>query len=123
MSQAQPPQPPQPEEIKANAEFRRSENYFRVYVNQAEMGITPFDIRISLGELVGMDGSNVVIQRHGTIVMAPAQAKIFLVSLQQTIATFERQFGVIDISKVMQSFGNVQAPKTFVTDPTKNPAL
>jgi hypothetical protein len=77
-----------------------SETAFNVYVNNTELGFTPWDIRFRFREIMDSQGTQPVIKNHGLVVMAPAHAKALAETLQNTIATYEEKFGEIDLSKI-----------------------
>jgi hypothetical protein len=64
------------------------------------MGISPWDVRIKLGEVVGQGADGRPQAKHlATILMAPGHAKAVLEALQRTIHTYEEKFGEIDLAK------------------------
>jgi hypothetical protein len=79
------------------------ENAFSLYVNSTDMSITPWDIRIKIGENIDVKDNKPVVRKYGTITMSPSHAKATLVALQTTIRMFEEKFGEIDLTKINQA--------------------
>jgi hypothetical protein len=69
-------------------EYIGSETAFSLYVNSVEMGVSPWDVRMKIGELMGQKDNVAIVKHHGTIVMAPAHAKAM--------------FGEIDLARIQQ---------------------
>jgi hypothetical protein len=64
------------------------------------MGISPWDVRMTLMELLGQKDNRIQVEVHGTVVMSPAHAKMFFEALKKTIQNYEEQYGEIDVSKI-----------------------
>jgi hypothetical protein len=78
-----------------------SENAFSLYVNSAEMGLSGWDVRMKLGEIVGQaEDGRAIVKNLGTIVMSPAHAKAVLEALQKTVRIYEEKFGEIDLARI-----------------------
>lgn len=81
-----------------------SPSKFSVYSNSTEFGLSPWDVRMIIKEMTGPPVDNeAVIIHHGTIVMSPAHAKVFLGALQRTMTMYEEKFGEIDVSKIKET--------------------
>jgi len=86
-----------------NIEWVGNETAFSVYVNNTDMGLSAWDVRIRLGEIVGQKPEGaLMVKNHGTVVMAPAHAKAFLEALQTTVAIYEEKFGEIDLARIKE---------------------
>lgn len=64
------------------------------YVNSSRMGISPYDVRVIVGQVVEV-AEGQVNEDQATIIMSPEHAKAFLRSLEKTIASYEETFGEI----------------------------
>lgn len=90
----------------------RSPDYKNLYINATRMSISPWDIRIAVGQVVEIDGKN-TNEDAATIVMSPQHAKAFLASLQKSFDLYEERFG-----KVAEA--NVELePESEVIKPTR----
>ena len=80
----------------------KSPNHRVVYVNSSRMGVSPWDVRVILGQVSEVaDGQQ--NQDEVTLVMSPQHAKIFLRNFETTIATYEGMFGKItDLTDVIE---------------------
>ena len=84
---------------------------FHVYSNNAEIGFTPWDLRLKFREIVDVKENRPVVNFHGTVVMTPAHAKVLLSALQRSISMYEERFGTVDLTKVLEV--------VTVSDPTE----
>jgi hypothetical protein len=104
---------PEPSEKQPQPEWVGNETAFSIYINNTEMGLSAWDVRVKLGEILGQkDGGNLIVRNHGMIVMAPAHAKAFLEALQTTVSLYEEKFGEIDLARIKEVTG------TTFTKPT-----
>lgn len=105
---AQPPKKNRPQ-----IEWTGNEAAFSIYVNNTEMGLSAWDVRIKLGEISSQkpDG-NLVVKNHGMIVMSPAHAKAFLEALQTTVSLYEEKFGEIDLARIKDATSGTIAKPT-----------
>ena len=73
-----------------------------IYANSTEMGISAWDVRIKLGEIVGLgEEPNSIAAKHiATVLMAPAHAKAFYEALGGTLKLYEEKFGEIDLERI-----------------------
>jgi hypothetical protein len=101
---------PEPKPIIGNPIFVDSESMFTVYVNNTEVGFTPWDIRFKFREIMDSQGDQPIIKKHGTAVMAPAHAKVLAAALQQTISMYEEKFGNIETAKIMEVVNPTPTP-------------
>jgi len=94
---------PGSEEQATPAQIRQVEpsgGAFSIYCNSIQLGITPWDIRFQVMELIGREGDTATIIKHGSFVMSPTHAKALLEALQSTIRQFEEKFGEIDLARI-----------------------
>lgn len=91
------PTPVKPEEnAKALTVKATGEGALRsVYVNSAQFQMTPWDITIRFGEVLGRDGNELLVEEKACVVMSPQHAKAMLELLQENLADFERRAGEI----------------------------
>jgi hypothetical protein len=95
---------PQVEKTRLNVEYVGAEGP-SIYANASEMGISPWDVRIKLGEVVGQGADGRPQAKHlATILMAPGHAKAVLEALQKTVQTYEEKFGEIDLAKIRAGY-------------------
>jgi hypothetical protein len=91
---------PQTEKAKPAIEYVGADAS-SIYVNSTEMGISPWDVRIKMGEIVGQaEDGRPQVKHLGTLLMAPAHAKAVLEALQKTVNLYEEKFGEIDLAKI-----------------------
>lgn len=96
MPQAQADKP------KMAVEYVGAETAFSLYVNSVEMGLSSWDIRIKLGEILDQRENVTTVKSHGTIVMSPSHAKAMLEALQKTVRIYEEKFGEIDLARIQE---------------------
>jgi hypothetical protein len=80
-----------------------SPSKFTIYSNSVELGISPWDVRMVLMEILGQSENVVQSRVHGTVTMAPAHAKMFMEALKTTIQKYEDAYGEIDVSKIKEA--------------------
>lgn len=89
-----------------NYKYIKSNDEFNVYSNHTGISISSFDIRIILGQLSsdmatqipeGGSSLEVPVSLLGTVIMAPAHAKLVCENLRQNIEMFEKMFGTINL--------------------------
>jgi hypothetical protein len=96
----------------------RAADYKNMYVNATKMGVSPWDIRVTVGQVIeNADGTNVT-EEQITLLMSPQHAKVVLQSLQTTIEVYERTFGEIKDLKdftrgalALREQANLEKPK------------
>lgn len=79
----------------------KSPEHKNLYVNSSRMGISPYDVRMIVGQVVEI-AEGQVNEDHATIIMSPEHAKAFLRNLEKTIASYEENFGEIKDPLVLQ---------------------
>ena len=77
----------------------KAPDFRMIYVNSTKMGLSPWDIRLILGQVVE-EGGDQLHQDMVTVVMSPQHAKAFSAAVAQTVATYEAQFGEIDLGPI-----------------------
>jgi Protein of unknown function (DUF3467) len=80
-----------------------SPSKFAIYCNSTELSISPWDIRFTLMEALGLTGDTVAVVIHGSVAMSPAHAKVFMEALAQSVKSYEEKFGEIDVSKIKEA--------------------
>jgi hypothetical protein len=75
-----------------------TEDYKSIYANFVVAAYSPFDIALMIGEAVGGDeqGRQIVHQKV-RVTMAPAEAKVVMFLLANTLKSFEEQFGEVKV--------------------------
>lgn len=86
----------------ARQERMDSPTRFSIYCNSVELGISPWDIRMALMEILGQREDVVQARGHGTVTMSPAHVRIFLEAVKTTIQRYEDQSGEIDVSRIKE---------------------
>ena len=66
-----------------------------IYANSNRMGVSPWDIRITFGQMSEVFGEGAVNEEMLTVVMSPQLAKVTMHSLISTIKQYEGMFGEI----------------------------
>jgi hypothetical protein len=89
-----------PEQDEQKIIFSDDAAPFSVYTNRVELNLNVWDVRMQIMEVVGKEGDQIVIKRHGTVVMTPLHAKALLRALDSTLHKYEDKFGEIDLSKL-----------------------
>ncbi len=78
--------------------FVVEDGFKSIYANFVVTAFSPFDVSLVIGEAVGGDdeGRQVVHQKV-RVTMAPAEAKVVMLILANTLRIFEEQFGEVKI--------------------------
>lgn len=79
----------------------KSQDFKTVYSNNMAMLTGYFDVNFFMGEMIAVEGDNVVVEQKLKVIMNPAQAKIFCVLLWQQIRLYEEQYGKLEVSEQM----------------------
>ena len=92
----------------------KAEGYKTLYVNASRMAVSPWDIRITLGQIVEHTPNGQINEDHVTLFMAPAQAKAFLHAFTITIQKYESMFGEINVytAKIDETTGKAETKKS-----------
>ncbi len=80
-------------EAKDAAQVRKAAGFSTIYVNSSRMGLSPWDIRVTLGQVMEIDAETQVNEDLVTVVMSPQHAKAVLSSLTLVVAAYEKAFG------------------------------
>jgi hypothetical protein len=86
----------EPERITANERIRR-ENHPVVYTNFAEVGSTPWDIRVIFSQLGDSVGGKAAVTDLVSVVMTPALAKALVSVLNANLKGWEKENGEIQM--------------------------
>ena len=73
----------------------QGDSHQTIYINSSRVGISAWDIRFSLGQVVERTPNVSVNQDMVTVIMAPGHAKAFLAQVTQSIQAYEDAFGPI----------------------------
>ena len=74
-----------------------------IYVNSSRMGVSPWDVRIVVGQVVEVDDGGQLNEDLATLIMSPGHAKAFLKNMEKTITVYEETFGTIpDVSNAVK---------------------
>lgn len=94
-----------------------SPNAVRLYVNQTEFALTPWDIQIQLGNIHSED-SGLIIEELATLFMSPQHAKAFAMALLTNVASWETAYGQIQLpaSIVARATGKLDADGKPILD-------
>lgn len=76
--------------------FVKAADYRKIYANQIQIALTPFDVQISLAQssAVGAIGVNEI---QATVFLAPGEAKALAFLLTKIVGDYERQIGPISL--------------------------
>lgn len=88
-SVAKPKGPPRPKETV------RAENFVSLYANNAEVDLTPWDVRLRFGEVTQANREKLLISDVAQVYLSPQHAKALLRALEGGIAIYEKQYGEI----------------------------
>jgi hypothetical protein len=81
----------------------KAPDYKNLYSNVVRSGVTPWDIRITFGQLVESPDNVPGAEDQITVIMSPAQAKAVLGNLQTSIQGYESLFGEIkDLTPIIE---------------------
>jgi len=73
----------------------RSPNFQTIYSNVVRAGFTPWDVRVTLGQVIEPEISTTQTEEQVTFVMSPQHFKAMLNVLNKVLATWETQFGQV----------------------------
>lgn len=75
----------------------RSSGYFSFYTNNARIGFSGWDVRVTFADLGEGDDRKPLIKDITTAIMSPPHAKALLNALVEGVKKYEHQFGEIKI--------------------------
>jgi hypothetical protein len=91
-------------------EFVRSERFTTVYTNSANLEVTPWDFRLTFGELQRVPNKSPRVEQFVAVVMSPQHAKALLAILRNHVEEYEKQVGEI---KLPQPTASEEKPATI----------
>jgi Protein of unknown function (DUF3467) len=91
-SQVQPSLPQPPEVIRT-----KSSPFTSVYANNVQVEATPWDFKMSFGEVDKVEGNKVFVSETVKVTISPTQMKALVKVLQNTLVQYEAQVGEIKV--------------------------
>ena len=85
--------PMSPDEVRKHT--KTADDFFTVYSNHVRIAMSQVDFRLFVGENYPTATGELTIIENLSIVMSPQQAKATLEALAGTVATYEKNFGLI----------------------------
>jgi len=73
----------------------RASDYKMIYINSAGGSVSPWDIRITVGNIVDLGSGEGAIEDSVTLVMSPEHAKAMVKTLSSSVEKYEELFGEI----------------------------
>lgn len=83
-----------PQVLASQFKFTKAEDFKSFYVNWIQVGSTPFDVFMVIGQAINAD-THYEVEQNARLVFHPAEAKVVAALLQQTVQKYEAQFGEI----------------------------
>jgi len=102
------PGSPQPNQLEA-LETVRSEKFFKVYANAANLEMTAWDFKIIFGEL-RKSGDKVVIEQSVEVTMSPQHTKALAGVLINHVKEYEKHIGEIKLPQPPEAQKEAQSP-------------
>jgi len=96
MAKARKTAPDQPR-AKRPVESVRADKFVSGYANYVEVQKTPWDFRLTFGEILTADREKLTVSEFASIVMSPQHAKSLLPLLIQQLAAYENEYGPIPV--------------------------
>jgi hypothetical protein len=72
-------------------------NYATSYANNVEVATTYFDVNMIFGEVMGVTGETLNVERRVRVVMPLGQVKLLALTLTRQLQTYEENFGKISL--------------------------
>ena len=90
---------------------RLSPDYVKIYANQSEFALTPWDLQIQLGFVHG-EGAGLVIEEVASLAMSPQHAKAFALAVITNVKLWEQTYGEIKLPRqiLAKAVGEVNLP-------------
>lgn len=85
--------PMPPDEVRKHTKI--SDDFFTVYTNHVRIAMSQVDFRLFIGENYPTATGEPTITENLSIAMSPQQAKATLEVLAETVAVYEKNFGLI----------------------------
>jgi hypothetical protein len=83
-----------PQVLATQFKFTKADDFKSFYVNWIQVGSTPFDVFMVIGQAINAD-THYDVEQNARLVFHPAEAKVIAALLHQTVQKYEEQFGVI----------------------------
>jgi hypothetical protein len=83
-----------------NRVVKPADNAFSVYVNDVQLQMSPWDLRLLLGVVTGLptdDPHTITVTQLGEIRIAPQLAKKLMLLMMQQVQAYEAQLGPIPL--------------------------
>ncbi len=80
-----------------SVQISKSEDYFEVYANTCNIGVTLMDFLIQFGQ-AHQNGAEVKVELLQGIWLSPQQAKALCMILTQNVQSYEQNFGEIKLA-------------------------
>lgn len=74
--------------------FVKAVDYRKIYANQIQIGLTPFDFQLALVQ-ASVGGGTPSNEVQATVFLAPVEAKVLASLLTKVIGEYEKQYGII----------------------------
>lgn len=84
-----------------HVKIQKSEDFQTFYINWVQMGVTPWEISLVAGQAFAAGADNLEAEQKARLVFSPLQGKIILAMLEQTLQSYETQFGEVKIPEGM----------------------
>ena len=85
----------------ANRETTVDPNFFKAYANDAQILMTPWDVRLVFGVITSIPteptATSVTVNQLGEIHVSPQLAKRLVLVMMQQLQAYEQQFGQIPL--------------------------
>ena len=78
-------------------EVIRAEPFFSTYANHIGVQTTPWDIKLTFGEIVALRPDKIAVKETGSITISPEQAKALVPLLEQQLKVYESLNGPIPV--------------------------
>lgn len=73
----------------------RDKNYVNVYSNFAQIGLTPWDVRVTFSQVGEHEVDKTGVMDLATVIMTPLMAKVLAHVLRENVLSYEKQHGQI----------------------------
>ena len=87
----------------------RDKGYVTLYSNFAQIGLTPWDVRITFSQLGEHEVDKTGVMDLATVIMTPLMAKVLTHVLRENVALYEKQHGQIVVPSTLVK---AKAPET-----------
>ena len=106
------------ERERMSFQFTHEEEAPHFYANNTQVTISPFDVRLSFGEIVKVDleTAKLIVRLKASIAMSPQHAKAMMLLLKRQLDLYESKFGAIPVLD-SGDVGEKTTAKTVPTEP------